>query len=215
MSFHSWIFVCLNRHGICTFLHSYHICLTLIGSVPSSSAMGSAASMTASRAGAWEKGIGHAQRVTRLYRASLRTARDWVIDYDLWIEECIKIQARFKGNKHKSLTEGKYLLEQGMAELMKKRHPEPYIPNYAPGGSKYQRNVPPPPEVRSRFFVSRPSQRTLKIYPLYAILTRFLSVYAFGVMGPIYVSLPASFRRLSRSPCRRLMNVFSKRRLSR
>lgn len=109
--------------------------------------MGSAVSMHAARAGAWENGIGHAQRVTRLYRASLRTARDWVGDYDLWIEECIKIQARFHGNKHRSLTEGKHLVEKGMAELMSKSHPEPYIPPYAPGGSKYQRNVPPPPEV--------------------------------------------------------------------
>lgn len=103
--------------------------------------------MTAARAGAWEKGIGHAQRVTRLYRASLRTARDWIVDYDSWIEECVRIQARFRANQHKSLTEGKHLVEQGMAELLKNRHPEPYIPNYAPGGTKYQRNVPPPPEV--------------------------------------------------------------------
>lgn len=112
--------------------------------------------MTAARAGAWEKGIGHTQRVTRLYRGSLRTARDWLIDYDLWIEECVKIQARFRANKHKSLAEGKFLVEKGMAELLQKRHPEPYIPNYAPGGTKYQRNVPPPPEVRSCYHTFLP-----------------------------------------------------------
>lgn len=112
--------------------------------------MGAAASMHASRAAAWEPGIKHVQRVTRLYRASLRTSRDWVIDYELWVAEAMKIQARFRANKGKSATEGKFLVEKGMAELMEKRHPDPYIPIYAPGSSKYQRNVPPPPELAEK-----------------------------------------------------------------
>lgn len=103
--------------------------------------------MPACRGAAWEKGISHTQRVTRLYRGSLRTAKDWIIDYDQWVTECINIQSRFRANKTKSLVEGKHLVEEGMAELLSKRHPEPYIPNYARDGSKYQRNVPPPPEV--------------------------------------------------------------------
>lgn len=113
--------------------------------------MGGTASMPACRAGAWEKGISHAQRVTRLYRASLRTSRDWLIDYELWIEDCIKIQARFRENKNVSLVEGKHLVEKGMAELFARRHPEPYIPIYEKEGSSYQRNVPPPPEVSVSF----------------------------------------------------------------
>lgn len=104
--------------------------------------------MHAARGAAWEKGISHTQTVTRLYRSSLRTARDWYIDYDAWIEQCVRIQARFQANKNKSLAEGKVLVEKGMQELMSNRHPEPYIPKYAPEGTKYQRNVPPPPEVR-------------------------------------------------------------------
>jgi Complex 1 protein (LYR family) len=71
--------------------------------------MGSAASMHAARAAAWEEGITHAQRVTRLYRASLRNSRDWVIDYDLWLIDAGKIQARFRANKDKSLAEGRVL----------------------------------------------------------------------------------------------------------
>lgn len=109
--------------------------------------MGATASMPAARAAAWEPGISHAQKVTRLYRHSMRTARDWLIDYELWVKECAEIQTRFRANKNKSLTEGKFLAEKGMAELMEMRHPDPYIPIYAPGSSKYQRNVPPPPEV--------------------------------------------------------------------
>lgn len=103
--------------------------------------------MPACRAGAWEQGITHAQRVTRLYRASMRTARDWVFDYELWVKECVAIQKRFRDNQTLSLVEGKHLVEQGKAELLSKRHPEPYIPISAKEGSSYQRNVPPPPEV--------------------------------------------------------------------
>lgn len=103
--------------------------------------------MPACRGAAWEKGITHTQRVSRLYRASLRTARDWIIDYEAWVKECVNIQSRFRTNKNKSLIEGKHLVEQGMDELFSKRHPEPYIPIYASDGSSHQRNVPPPPEV--------------------------------------------------------------------
>jgi NADH dehydrogenase (ubiquinone) 1 beta subcomplex subunit 9 len=117
-------------------------------SVQQRAAMGAAASMPAARAGAWKPGLTHAQRVTRLYRASLRNSRDWSIDYDVWIVDCQRIQARFVANKHKSLAEGRDLVEAGMRELFEKRHPDPYIPIYAEGSSKYQRNVPPPPEVR-------------------------------------------------------------------
>lgn len=117
--------------------------------------MGTAASMPAARAGAWEQGITHTQRVTRLYRASLRTSRDWIVDYDEWIKDCERIQARFQANKNKSLTEGRFLVEKGMAELFKKRHPEPYIPIYMAGSSSYQRNVPPPPEVCRSSFIRR------------------------------------------------------------
>ncbi|PXF50087.1 NADH dehydrogenase [ubiquinone] 1 beta subcomplex subunit 9 [Gracilariopsis chorda] len=109
--------------------------------------MGAAASMAAPRAAAWEPGINHVQKVTRLYRAALRTSRDWHIDYDMWVKDCERIQARFRANKDKPLMEGKTLVEKGMAELFEMRHPDPYIPIYKPGSSSYQRNVPPPPEL--------------------------------------------------------------------
>ena len=37
------------------------------------------------------------------------------------------------------------LLQRAEAELVKWAHPDPYIAPTAPGGSKYQRNVPPHP----------------------------------------------------------------------
>ncbi len=103
--------------------------------------------MPLARAAAWEPGISHAQRVTRLYRTSLRNSRDWLIDYDMWVADAKVIQGRFRANANKSVAEGRDLCEAGMAELFRRRHPDPYIPIYAEGSSKYQRNVPPPPEV--------------------------------------------------------------------
>lgn len=117
--------------------------------------MGTAASMPAVRRGAWEAGITHAQRVTRLYRAHLRNSRDWIIDRNLWLEDARKIRKTFHGNKHKSIREGEHLAEKGMDLLFQNRHPEPYIPIYASGSSKYQRNVPPPIEVRTFAFLFR------------------------------------------------------------
>lgn len=106
--------------------------------------------MPAARAAAWEAGISHSQRVTRLYRASLRTSRDWVIDNELWVKDAEQIRIAFRANMDKSITEGRYLVEKGMADLLERRHPEPYIPIYAPGSSSYQRNVPPPPELTEK-----------------------------------------------------------------
>lgn len=112
--------------------------------------MGSAASMPLARAAPYEKGLTHAQRVTRLYRNTLRNTRDWLIDYDAYVMEARKIQREFKSRKHLTREEGEIHLERGLADLFKYRHPEPYIPNYMEGGSKYQRNVPPPPELAER-----------------------------------------------------------------
>lgn len=111
--------------------------------------------MPAARAGAWESGLSHAQRATRLYRASLRNSRDWSIDYEIWVLDSRKIQARFAANRDKSPAEGRDLVAAGMAELLEKRHPDPYIPSYAEGSSKFQRNVPPPPEVRAFLLLTK------------------------------------------------------------
>jgi len=48
----------------------------------------------------------HAQRVTRMYRKSLRLAASWIIDRELWLEEADKIRARFNAAKHLSPTDG-------------------------------------------------------------------------------------------------------------
>lgn len=44
----------------------------------------------------------HKQRVTRLYRQSLRTLNSWVVDRAIWCKEAAKIRAQF--DKHKGLS---------------------------------------------------------------------------------------------------------------
>lgn len=109
--------------------------------------MGAAASMPAARAGAWEAGIPHATRVTRLYRASLRTSRDWLIDREVWLVDAARIQKAFHSQKGLSVAAGRVLADRAAETLIEHRHPEPYVPIYMEGGSSYQRNVPPPPEL--------------------------------------------------------------------
>lgn len=159
--------------------------------------MGAAASMHASRAAPWEAGITHAQRVTRLYRNSLRTSRDWIIDYELWVKDAENIQALFRVNKNKSVTEGRFLAEKGLAELFKRRHPEPYIPIYAPGSSSYQRNVPPPPEVSCAF-------------SCISCISSYFNFFPFLTSLHFY-RLPPSCHSLLKGPCRPRTNVFSSR----
>uniref|UniRef100_A0A7S0ZDN1 NADH dehydrogenase [ubiquinone] 1 beta subcomplex subunit 9 n=1 Tax=Timspurckia oligopyrenoides TaxID=708627 RepID=A0A7S0ZDN1_9RHOD len=120
--------------------------------------MGTTASMPACRAAPFEKGISHRHQVMRLYRHTLRTSRDWHWDYFVWIEDCQHWQKKFKENVHLSVAEGRILVQKGLDELLAKRHPEPIIPIYRPGGVKYQRNTPPPPEV-TEHLMPPPHQR--------------------------------------------------------
>lgn len=167
--------------------------------------MGAAASMPAARAAAWENGITHAQRVTRLYRTSLRNSRDWSIDYEVWLMDCRRIQARFQENKHKSLAEGRDLCAAGMQELMEKRHPDPYIPIYKDGSSKYQRNVPPPPEVRMADSLLLNEVGSLHVRDSHLFLLWFTLLWswrlcALVVDGAIYASTRIGNQIVARRP---------------
>jgi hypothetical protein len=74
------------------------------------------------------------------YRQDSRKINTWVylwIAYSFHINTCVKL----------TIQEGQRLVEAGLKELIANRHPEPYIPPFAPGGTAYQRNVPCPPEV--------------------------------------------------------------------
>lgn len=44
--------------------------------------------------------LSHVQRVTRLYRKSLRTLDSWAVDRDLFNDEADKLRARFNAARH-------------------------------------------------------------------------------------------------------------------
>ena len=77
------------------------------------------------------QGISHAQRVTRLYRKSLKNSLSWCIERELWREKALRIRARFDANKDiKDRRLAQALLQQGEDELQKELHPDPYIGQY-------------------------------------------------------------------------------------
>ncbi|GBG34468.1 NADH dehydrogenase ubiquinone 1 beta subcomplex subunit 9 [Hondaea fermentalgiana] len=92
-----------------------------------------------------EGALTHKQRVTRLYRNSLRMLLSWCIDREVFYEESDKLRARFDAVK--SLEAGKGAVDAGEAEFWEKLHPDPYSYIYMPGGTKFMRNPPPPPEI--------------------------------------------------------------------
>ena len=94
----------------------------------------------------------HTKRVTRLYRSSLKNMLNWCVHRELWIEEGFKMRARFDANKDlKDPVQIQKVLAEGEAELWEFRHPDPYVLNHMPGGTKYQRyprnGLGLPPEV--------------------------------------------------------------------
>ena len=74
------------------------------------------------------KQLTHTQRVTRLYRRSLKDLLSWAIDRPLWREKALELRDRFDANKAiKDPRVALKVLEEGEAEYQKYRHPQPYI----------------------------------------------------------------------------------------
>eukprot|EP01132_Coremiostelium_polycephalum_P005076 gene5076-6318_t len=96
----------------------------------------------------------HAQKVVRMYRRGLKSMRDFSEDYD-----CFLINARDMKNLVTSRANetNPFLIQQYIKEFETKldywTHPDPYIPCDNEGGSKWQRNIPPPSWVNIKFLV--------------------------------------------------------------
>lgn len=100
-----------------------------------------------------------------LYRRSLKLALDWAVHRYIWRGQAMYLRSLFEANKHitqprqqrvriqqdlawwcritNSICEQE-IIEQTEDLLKKWKHPDPYRPPTAPGGSKYQRNLPVP-----------------------------------------------------------------------
>jgi len=84
-------------------------------------------------------------QVLSLYRRALKLSLDWAVARDVWRSQAVYIRGLFDANKGVSQPrQQKELIEQTEALLEKWKHPDPYRPPTAPGGSKYQRNLPSP-----------------------------------------------------------------------
>ncbi|OJA07662.1 hypothetical protein AZE42_09569 [Rhizopogon vesiculosus] len=92
----------------------------------------------------------HRLYVKSLYRRMLKNELDWVVRRDIWRGRAMMIRAEFERNRcvwHTSdVTEPRALaqiFEKAEASLASKLHPDPYIPPSMPGGTKWERNIPP------------------------------------------------------------------------
>ncbi|KAI0057542.1 NDUFB9, NADH-ubiquinone oxidoreductase [Artomyces pyxidatus] len=87
----------------------------------------------------------HRLYIKSLYKRMLKNEQDWVIRYDLFRARALTIRAQFEENRNvhdpRALAA---ILEKAEADLARRKHPDPYIPGEFPGGTKWERNAPPP-----------------------------------------------------------------------
>jgi NADH dehydrogenase (ubiquinone) 1 beta subcomplex subunit 9 len=89
-----------------------------------------------------------------LYRRSLKLALDWSVHRHLWRGQAVYIRSLFENNRDVSDPRLQRTLLKETEKLFEKwKHPDPYIHPTAPGGSKYERNLPaphmdPPPPLK-------------------------------------------------------------------
>ncbi|PTD01534.1 hypothetical protein FCULG_00009866 [Fusarium culmorum] len=118
-----------------------------------------------------------------LYRRSLKLALDWAVHRHLWRGQALYIRSLFEANR--SVTDprhqrvGSYglverdtkadiviqaLLSETEKLLESWKHPDPYTPPTAPGGSKYERNLPSPVLDPPRTLSTDTKQRHFNIW---------------------------------------------------
>lgn len=85
------------------------------------------------------------QVVSSLYRRSLKLSLDWSVDRGIWRGQAMYLRSLFEANKDVKDPRAQRAIYQETEDLLEKwKHPDPYIPPTAPGGSKYERNLPAP-----------------------------------------------------------------------
>ncbi|KND01337.1 uncharacterized protein SPPG_03149 [Spizellomyces punctatus DAOM BR117] len=93
----------------------------------------------------------HRIYVTRLYRRSLRLAADWYWQRAEFREKALIIRHLFEQNRNNpNPKEIEKLIARTELMLATYHHPQPYYNPTAPGGSKWERNIPFPEELVKR-----------------------------------------------------------------
>ncbi|THZ48643.1 hypothetical protein D6C90_03647, partial [Aureobasidium pullulans] len=115
---------------------------------PDSALRSAKRSATAAAAAAWlQPRMAHTDSSgrSRLYRRSLKLALDWSVHRHLWRGQALYIRSLFEANSNVREPRQQRILFDQTEELLKQwKHPDPYRPPTAPGGSKYERNLPCP-----------------------------------------------------------------------
>ncbi|KAJ3244528.1 hypothetical protein HDU78_010835 [Chytriomyces hyalinus] len=94
----------------------------------------------------------HVQRVQRLYRQSLRLSADWYWERSEWREKAMLIRDYFEANRGvTNMKEADELCNMTEVILAKYHHPAPFKYATAPGGTKWERNIPFPKELLDKF----------------------------------------------------------------
>ncbi|KAI8801526.1 NADH dehydrogenase 1 beta subcomplex subunit 9, partial [Cladochytrium replicatum] len=87
--------------------------------------------------------VAHRLYVMRLYRRSLKLAASWYWQRSEYCEKAMIIRSMFDENKNvTNLRHAQELLAHTENLLGIYNHSDPYISPTAPGGSKWERNVP-------------------------------------------------------------------------
>ncbi|KAK2857307.1 hypothetical protein FQN49_004836 [Arthroderma sp. PD_2] len=80
-----------------------------------------------------------------LYKRALKLSLDWAVHRYLWRGQAVYIRSLFDANKHvRNPREQRVLFQETEKLLEKWKHPDPYKAPTAPGGSKWERNLPVP-----------------------------------------------------------------------
>ncbi|KAG0136068.1 hypothetical protein HOY82DRAFT_576615 [Tuber indicum] len=83
--------------------------------------------------------------VKSLYRRSLKLSLDWSIRRDVWRPQALNIRELFEANRDvREPRQLSIILQEAEEALERWKHPDPYTAPTAPGGSKYERNLPCP-----------------------------------------------------------------------
>ncbi|CAO3572522.1 unnamed protein product [Mortierella alpina] len=92
-----------------------------------------------------EAQLAHRRLIQSLYKRSLKTAQDWYIDTNLFRRKAVELRIQFDANKNvRHPRQIAALVKETERQLKELRHPDPYIAPTAPGGTKFERNIPPP-----------------------------------------------------------------------
>ncbi|PVF96353.1 hypothetical protein CPB86DRAFT_515910 [Serendipita vermifera] len=94
----------------------------------------------------------HRAYVKSLYKRYLTNALNWAVQRDVWRQQALQIRAEFE--RHKNESDPAVIakvLGEAEAKLAAKLHPDPYISAKFPGGTGWERNMPPPQNAFNKF----------------------------------------------------------------